>query len=126
MRRDHVSTSLLDPSSTDDTHPRASGPLCRTALREDQLFLTALFEPSAMELRAMREEIKRARKRQKKKKRNLLDDDSDDDLPDLDWWQSAPKAKGKKEKKPKREKSRFVKVRSFQIHIFDLDLHVPP
>lgn len=53
-------------------------------------------------------DIKLAKK--KKKKQSQLKDDSDDDLPELDWWQTKPKAEVKKEKKPKREKSRSFKV----------------
>lgn len=53
-------------------------------------------------------DIKLAKK--KKKRQSQLKDDSDDDLPELDWWQTKPKAEVKKEKKPKSEKSRPFKV----------------
>ncbi|KAG8982678.1 hypothetical protein FRB90_006633, partial [Tulasnella sp. 427] len=60
-------------------------PMCRHVIREDHVFRSALFEPTAGELRSMRVDIKQARK--KKMKRKPLKDDSDsDDLPDLDWW----------------------------------------
>ncbi|KAG8956394.1 hypothetical protein FRC04_004475 [Tulasnella sp. 424] len=94
-------------------------PLCRTVIREDQLFSSSLFEPTAAELRTMMIDIKLAKK--KKKKQSQLKDDSDDDLPELDWWQTKPKAGVKKEKKPKREKSRSFKAANEDLVDLTLD-----
>lgn len=93
-------------------------PMCRHAIREDQLFRSSLFEPNAAELRSMKVDIRQARK--KKKKRSQLKDESDDDLPELDWWQSKPKTEVK-EKKPKREKSRSIKAAKEEFVDLTLD-----
>ena len=85
--------------------------MCRHDIRLDQLFKASLFEPTAAQLKQMKEDAfkaKQAAKRQKAFKFSIDLDGSDEEMPSLEdiWGGGKGKEKQKKEKKKSGRKSK--------------------